>query len=84
MMADKEIFQNVNEIDLEALIDNIQEQKRHLYESYMYMTNYPVNSYSKSDDMYTVLTKTKRGEGGAELSIILLNNNKVQSCFLKR
>ena len=37
MMADKEIFQNVNEIDLEALIDNIQEQKRHLYESYMYI-----------------------------------------------
>ena len=66
MMADKEIFQNVNEIDLEALIDNIQEQKRHLYESYMYMTNYPVNSYSKSDDMYTVLTKTKRGGGGGQ------------------
>ena len=34
MMADKEIFQNVNKIDLEALIDNTQEQKRLIYMSH--------------------------------------------------
>ena len=34
MMADKEIFQNVNKIDLEALIDNTQEQKRPIYMSH--------------------------------------------------
>ena len=30
-MADKEIFQNVNEIDLEALIDNTQAKKKNIY-----------------------------------------------------
>ena len=66
MMADKEIFENVNEIDLEALIDNIQEQKRHLYESYM--TNYLVNSYSKSD-MTCILCwrKLRGGVGGGDI-----------------
>ena len=33
-MEDKEIFQNVNEIDLEALIDNTQAKKKHLDESW--------------------------------------------------
>ena len=32
-MADKEIFQKVNEIDLEALTDNIEAKHEHLHES---------------------------------------------------
>ena len=33
-MADKEIFQNVNEIDLEALTDNNQAKKKNIYMSH--------------------------------------------------
>ena len=58
-MADKERFQKVNEIDLEALIDNSQEENN------IYITNYPVNIFK---DMACILCCRKLGEK-KELSI---------------
>ena len=49
-MADKEIFQKVNEIDLEALIDNIQGEKN----IYMSHANYLVNILKVTWHVYYV------------------------------
>ena len=73
-MADKELFQKVNEIDLEALIDNTQAKKE------------TKNVYMSHDQWsweiwHVYCVDTVKTKGNKNFQFV---KYKVQSCFLKR